>query len=159
LFYYCAAKALLADQASVVSDALAAAQDFALTGRRRDDTSQLLGSLDEWQARLDEADVVIHDGLICADIALRIASTEFEFDAADGVWYVLEPQFQATSQRLFGFTDVGSEREEHDEAVALTDRGLAHVLDVVSAALVRLQAKPTEQETEATSVALRAVRP
>lgn len=53
-----------------------------------------------------------HNALICADIALRIAHGGF--NARDGVWYALEPQFQATSERLFGFTDVGSEREDRD---------------------------------------------
>jgi hypothetical protein len=38
--------------------------------------------------------VLVLDGLICADIAVRLAYGAFS--AQDGIWYVLEPQFQAT---------------------------------------------------------------
>ena len=117
----------------------------------------MLDGLNEQQARLDEGDVVAHDALICADIALRIA--DGTFDARDGVWYVLEPQFQATSQRLFGFTDVGSEREQRDEAIALRDTTLARAVHAVELAAAQLSAEPTEQEVAMVCAALIALRP
>jgi hypothetical protein len=157
LFFCCAARALLTDSVSDANDAIAAAHDFALTGRAPDDVANLLASLDDCQARLDERDVVMHDALICADISLRIASTGF--NAHDGVWYVLEPQFQATSQRLFGVTDVGSDREQHDEALALQDGRLSQAVHAVEVAAARLNAQPTERDAEATCTALRPLRP
>jgi hypothetical protein len=117
----------------------------------------MLAGLDAHQARLDEVDLVAHDALICADIALRL--TYGGFNAQDGVWYVLEPQFQATSERLFGFTDVGSEREDRDEAIALRDTTLARAVDAVEAVLAQLSAEPTEQDALAACAALRPLRP
>jgi hypothetical protein len=134
-----------------------AAQEFALAGRVPDEIPQMLAALEEQQARLGEVDLVAHDALICADIALRI--TYGAFNAQDGVWYVLEPQFQATSERLFGFTDVGSEREERDEAIALRDTTLARAVDAVEVAVAQLSAEPAEQEVAAVCAALRALRP
>jgi hypothetical protein len=58
----------------------------------------VLAALEEQQARLDEVDLVAHDALICADIALRI--TYGGFNAQDGVWHVLEPQFPSLSGYL-----------------------------------------------------------
>lgn len=98
-----------------------------------------------------------HDALICADIALRIAHDGF--NARDGVWYLLEPQFQATSERLFGFTDVGSEREDRDGAIALRDATLARAVDAVEAVLAQLSAEPTEQQADVACAALRPLRP
>jgi hypothetical protein len=157
LFFCCAARALLPDSVSDADDAIAAARGFALTGRVPDEAAHLLAALDACQASLDERDVVSHDALICADISLRIASTGF--NARDGVWYVLEPQFQATSERLFGVTDVGSDREEHDEALALLDERLVRAVHAVEVAAARLNAEPTEQDAEATCTTLRALSP
>lgn len=157
LFFCCATRALLADRADDVDDVLAAAQAFALTGRVPDEIPQMLVALEKQQARLDETDVVAHDALICADIALRI--TYGAFKAQDGVWYVLEPQFQATSERLFGFTDVGSEREERDEAIALRDSTIARAVDAIEVALAQLSVEPTEHEVAALCATLRALRP
>jgi hypothetical protein len=157
VFFGCAARALLADRADDVDDVLAAAQTFALAGHIPDEIPPLLAALEEQQARLDEVDIVAHDGLICADIALRI--TYGAFNAQDGVWYVLEPQFQATSERLFGFTDVGGEREERDEAIALRETTLTRAVDAVELAVAHLSAEPTEQEVAVVCAALRALRP
>lgn len=157
LFFCCAARALLADRADDVDEALAAAHEFAITGSIPDEIQQKLASLDALQASLDKVDLVARDALICADIALRL--TYGGFNAQDGVWYALEPQFQATSERLFRFTDVGSEREERDEATALRDATLAQAVDAVEGALVRLSAKPTHQEADTTCAALAALRP
>jgi hypothetical protein len=157
LFFCCAARALLAERADGADDALAAAREFATSGSVPDEIQQMLDGLDALQASLDEFDLVAHDALICADIALRL--TYGSFNAQDGVWYVLEPQFQATSERLFGFTDVGSEREEHDEAIALRDATLARAVDAVEVAVARLSARPTHQEADMACAALGALRP
>ena len=157
LFFCCAARALLTDRDDDVDDVLAAAQEFALTGRVPDEIPQMLAALEEQQARLDETEVVGHDALICADIALRI--THGAFKAQDGVWYVLEPQFQATSERLFGVTDVGSEREERDEAIALRDATLTRAVDAVEVAVAQLSGEPTEHQVAVLSATLRALRP
>ena len=77
----------------------------------------------------------------------------------DGVWYVLEPQFQATSERLFGFTDVGSEREERDEAIALRDTTLARAVDAIEVAVAQLSVEPTEHDVAVLCATLRALRP
>lgn len=157
LFFCCAARALLADRAGEVQDALTAAEEFALTGRVPDGIPRMLDGLDERQDRLDEVGVVTQDALFCADIALRVM--DGSFDAQRGVWYVLEPQFQATSERLFGFTDVGSEREQRDEAIALRDPTLARAVDAVEGAAAQLSAEPTEQDLATVCAALRVLRP
>ena len=117
----------------------------------------MLAALEERQGRLDETGVVTQDALICADISLRI--TYGDFKAQDGVWYMLEPQFQATSERLFGYTDVGSENEERDEAIALQDTTLARAVDAIELAVAQLSAEPTEQDVAVLCATLRALRP
>lgn len=86
------------------------------------------------------------DAWICADVALRVARGEFE--ARDGIWYVLESAFQATSERLFGDYDVGSERQQDDEATALRDPILSAAVTGVETALDHLQGvtEPTERD-------------
>lgn len=57
LFFCCVARALLANRADEVKDALPAAQEFAMTGRVPDEiAAQMLAGLDAHQARLDEVD-------------------------------------------------------------------------------------------------------
>jgi len=157
LFFTCTAEALLADAASGVQEALGAGREYALTGRVPEAIPELLAVLDQRQAERDETDVVLHDGLICADIALRIASQEF--NAGDGIWYALEPQFQRTSERLFGFTDVGSEREQRDEATALEDPVLGRAVKAIEGVLAHLEDEPTWEQAHAVCHALRVLRP
>lgn len=85
LFFSCAARALLADRADVVDDALAAAYRFAMSGSVPDEIQEMLDGLDALQASLDEVDVVAHDALICADIALRDATLARAVGAVDDV--------------------------------------------------------------------------
>jgi hypothetical protein len=157
LFYCCSARALLTERAEGADDALAAAYEFAMSGSVPDEIQELLVGLDALQASLDDRDLLVHDALICTDIALRL--TYGGFNAQDGVWYVLEPQFQATSERLFGFIDVGTEREERDEAIALRHATLARAVDAVCVAVARLSATPTHHEADVACAALGALRP
>src|SRR3954447_18929062 len=68
---------------------------------------------DRLEADLRELDIVTQNALIGADVALGAAAGDG--DAHKHVWYVLEPQSQATCERLYGSTEVGSERELRDE--------------------------------------------
>jgi len=153
LLFCSAARVLLGDRAGDTEDALVATYEFAVTGRVPDGTPRTLAA----PAESGDVDTVTLDALICADIALQIAHGEVK--AQDAVWYVLEPQFQATSERLFGFTDVGSEREERDEAVALRDPTLARAVDAVETTVAELSAEPTEQQAAMAAEALRPLRP
>jgi len=92
---------------------------------------------------------VAQDAWTCADVALRIPIEGFE--ASDGLWYALEPQFQAVSERLFGFTDVGSARQDEDEQVALDDPVLAEAITNVDLVLRRLTGSPAPTEAEENS--------
>ena len=117
-----------------------------------------------WPADLEreppeDAPIAAQDAWICADIALRLPRGEFR--ATDGMWYVLEPKFQATCERLFGFSDVGSEREQEDEARALEDPALAAAVTGVEAALEHLRAVgvPGDADADATIRHLLPLRP
>lgn len=59
------------------------------------------------------------DCWICLGTALTAARGDG--GAAGSTWYLLEPLLQATSERLFGATDVGSQDEEAGEAAVLAD--------------------------------------
>ena len=122
-----------------------------VTGGERVDLDDLLDALERTQPELPtdaEGFTAAQDAWICGDVALRVARGKFE--ASDGMWYVLEPAFHATSERLFGVYDVGSEREDEDEATALRDPVLAAALTGVEIALDHLQgvAEPTEQDAD-----------
>jgi hypothetical protein len=62
------------------------------------------------------------DCWICADTAVR--SSLASYAAQDATWYLLEPMFQTTCKRLFGFSDVGSKRQDELERQALQDPAL-----------------------------------
>lgn len=76
------------------------------------------------------------DAWICGDIALRLLLDDS--DAADGAWYVLEPRYHATSERLFGVVDVGSTEEVPGETTALGDPELAAAVSAARTAAARL---------------------
>jgi|GEM_PF-4900344 len=59
---------------------------------------------------------------ICLDVALG-ASTGNR-DPADYTWYLLESMFHGVSERLFGYTDVGSIEQEECDSVSLADPAL-----------------------------------
>jgi hypothetical protein len=99
------------------------------------------------------------DCWICADSALRVALNQYH--ASDAMWFVLEPLFQATSERLFGVSDVGSDRQQVDEARALEDASMRAGLAAVDDACRRLHlaARVTRQDLEHCVGSLAAIRP
>jgi hypothetical protein len=134
--------------ATVLEQANGAAAAWA-TGHEGVDLDGPLEALQRAQPVLPtdfEGFTAAQDAWICGDVALRVARGEFE--ARDGIWYVLEPAFHATSERLFGVYDVGSERADVDEATALRDPSLAAAVAAVESALDHLQgvAEPTERD-------------
>jgi hypothetical protein len=158
LFYAAAAEALLGDGAAPLADALAAARDFSIYGDLPDRTDDLLEAIAALPDGAADGDVIVHDGLICAEIALRIIRGDF--DAKDGMWYVLEPQLQSVSERLFGFTDVGSERAPRDEPIALRHDDLVRLVSVIEAVLQRLHAEPlVDADAAFVRASLRHARP
>ena len=66
------------------------------------------------------------------------------YDPTDSAWYLLEPAFQATSERLYGYTDVGSENEQAAESAALRDPALMRVVDSVEDSISMAVGNPTE---------------
>jgi hypothetical protein len=72
------------------------------------------------------------DCWVCASTAVR--SSLEAFAAQDATWFLLESMFQATSQRLFGFTDVGSDREDELEGQALHDPALQAAVSALDSA-------------------------
>lgn len=114
------------------SDLLLEAQDGAARFATGDDAPCRQGLL----ADLEEATpsdqsggstfTAIQNGWICADIAIRIQRDEFAIEQS--AWYLLEPTFQAVSERLFGVTDVGSREQDTKEAEALRHPDLVAAL-------------------------------
>lgn len=84
------------------------------------------------------------DCWIAADTALRGGLREF--DPADSAWYLLEPQFQATSERLFGVSDPGSAVAGDAEAKALADPRLAEAIGVLGHAIRTLGTQPLTRD-------------
>jgi hypothetical protein len=99
------------------------------------------------------------DCWVCADSALRVSLAQF--NAEDAAWYLLEPMFQATSERLFGVTDVGSERQEEDEVRALADDRLAIAVSSVETAIRELSQveRLTPEDLENCLSIVNAIRP
>lgn len=128
------------DQRDLLGRAVAEGRRLA-AGASADGAGDLLAQVEEATPG-DPTDVdwftAAQDCWICADSALRAARGEA--DAQDSTWYLLEPVFQATSERLFGYSDVGSEQEDALEAQALEDPALAAAVSAVDAAIDLLAA-------------------
>lgn len=73
---------------------------------------------------------------ICADVAVRLLLGDRI--TAGSAWYVLEPQFQATSERLFDVVDVGSADAVAGETAALSDPGLVAAVSAAHEVAARL---------------------
>lgn len=116
------------DQSELLSEALDAATQYA-TLRAGSPSQPLLAAVGR-VIPAEPTDVpgftAAQDCWICVDSALRVALGQFE--AKDAAWYMLEPMFQATSERLFGVADVGSQAQDDAESEALGDRVLAEAI-------------------------------
>lgn len=98
------------------------------------------------------------DCWICLDTALRGALGDF--DPADSAWYLLEPLFQAVSERLFGFADVGSDIQEEAESSVLADPALTSAIAAVERGIViAASASATEPQLGELRSAMAAIRP
>lgn len=82
------------------------------------------------------------DCWICLDTAIQLRPVTTTQQTLHGI--LLEPMFQATSERLFGYTDVGSSNQESAESTALKDPQLRRALDRVSEAISTAAGSPTE---------------
>lgn len=82
------------------------------------------------------------DCWICLDTAIRSALGEF--DPAASTWYLLEPLFQATSEKHFGYTDVGSERQAEAEREVLTDPAVKAAVQAIEGAIELLRTRPVD---------------
>jgi hypothetical protein len=143
LFYCCVARALLREPDELAAKALAAAERFAVNGAASDAMPSLLKRIEN-RAASSATPAVTQNGWICSDIALRVAMNTYP--ARDGVWYALEPQFHATCERLFGFIDVGSDREQRDERIALCDPTLVDAVAALESLLDHLGASDEVSE-------------
>lgn len=123
------------DEGDLLGRAIALARRFA-AGDESATSPELLQQVEE-STPGDPTDVewfaAAQDCWICADTALRAAQHEFE--AEDSVWYLLEPVFQRTSERLFGYSDVGSELQDRFEAQALEDPALRAAVTAIDSAV------------------------
>jgi hypothetical protein len=118
LFYAAAADALLDDAAvGPVAEALAAAHRFSIHGDAPVSTDNLLDAIAAAPDDTSEGGIIIHDGLICIDIALRIIRGDF--NARDGMWYVLEPRLQAVSERLSSASQMSAASARHTVSQSL----------------------------------------
>lgn len=120
------AKKFAASESSTVSRGLLQALEAAVPADRSD-ADWFTAAQDCW---------------ICADTALRVSLGEFA--AEDSTWYLLEPVFQCTSERLFGYTDVGSELEAL-ESVALEDAALRRAVAGLDTAIDVLRGSPVDR--------------
>jgi Protein of unknown function (DUF416) len=146
-----------ADQGKLLEHAVDVATAFAVTGEGPADMDSLVAAMERElpdEGSATDGFVGAQDAWVCSDIALRVALGEFE--AQNGMWYVLEPQFQATSERLFGLSDVGSDREEQDEAIALKDPTLAAAVAGVERVLEDLRdvSEPSDDDVARVSRSL-----
>jgi hypothetical protein len=80
--------------------------------------------------------ITAHDAWICGGIAADLLRGSHS--AREGAWYILEPRFQDTSERLFGVSDVGSEDEDTGESTALADPALVAAVSSIRAGVALL---------------------
>ena len=150
------------NMASLVREAISAAEEFVLG---KTDVQRVPALLDELElgAPSDPSDSVwftaAQDCWTLADSALRVIAESF--DAGDATWYLLEPIFQTTSERLFGFSDVGSDAQEAAEGQALSDPALAAAVRALESAIAELRstASPNAADLARCARALQAIRP
>jgi hypothetical protein len=69
------------------------------------------------------------DCWICLDTSVRGMGSDFE--PASASWHLLEPIFQAASERIFSYSDVGSAAQDAAESVVLRDASVSAALDAV----------------------------
>lgn len=131
------------DESRLFDYAIRLATAFAVAGAAP--PAELLESL-EVSTPSEPTDVpgftTAQDCWICLDTAVRAAVSDY--DPADSAWYLLEPAFQATSERLFGYTDVGSENQQAAESAALRDPALMRVVESVEDSIFMAVGNPTE---------------
>jgi hypothetical protein len=149
------------DQSELLRGALDAASQF-VTGDIAVPPESLLGAM-EAATPSGPTDVpgftAAQDCWICADSAIRVSIGQFT--VKDAVWYLLEPLFQATSERLFGVADVGSQSQESAEAVALTDPALVAAVDALESVKRDLASRASlrKSDVERTTATLRLISP
>ena len=107
-----------------------------------------------------EVTTAAQDCWICVDTSVRIAIDE-EYPPSDSLWYVLEPMMQDTSNRIFGVTDVGSDKEEELASAILADARMNAAVASCREAIRVLSAteKPTSEITDHIVKLLKAVAP
>lgn len=143
-------------------DSIAAAEHFATGVAGRPAIETLIADLEQ-DAPSEPTDVAsftaAQDCWILADSAIRTISGRFT--ASDATWYMLEPMFQTTCQRLFGVSDVGSSQQAAMEQEALEDPMLEAAVGALESSIYRLAAIATPNEDVLASciVALDALRP
>jgi len=102
--------------------------------------------------------IVTQDCWICLDVALT--ASVGDRDPADYTWYLLEPMFQAVSERLFGFAEVGSADEEECDSVSLADPELVDAIAVIEKGIVVVSTAPTvAPRFDELQMVLAAIRP
>jgi uncharacterized protein len=150
------------EQQQLLVAATEAGRRFAVTGEAPADGERLLSQLEsETPDGESDADGVVpaQGAWIIGEIAVR--SSLGQFEPPRGAWYLLESQFQATSERLFGVTDVGSERQDEDEATALADPVLNEAILAVERSVDHLLgvAEPTDRDAAWVAEALTPLAP
>jgi hypothetical protein len=131
------------DQSDLLREALEVVTRFAV-GTAVPHREGLMDSVEEATPG-DSSDVsgftAAQDCWICADSALRVSVGAFAVE--DAAWYLLEPIFQSTSERLFGVSDVGSQTQAAAEVEALEDPALASAIHGIEEAIALLMGRPS----------------
>ncbi|WBB52451.1 hypothetical protein [Verrucosispora sp. WMMD573] len=158
-FDWCTAAGLSSDQA-LLDRALDYARQVAL-GNQVAGGRELLGSI-EAVTPSEPTDVTwftaAQDCWVCIDTAIRAVVDDF--DAADSTWYLLEPMFQAVSERLYGVVDAGSQDQGESEAAALRDEQLDKAVSAVSRVIDDLDRETfTVASLNEIAIALANIRP
>ncbi len=130
----------------VIAEALHGASEFAVSGSRPLADLGLRDSLLKFAPGDESTDRVspipAQDCWICADISFRLASDGFN-KVAEGIWYILEPMFQATSLSLHGLMTVdGLPDEEMLTRQILADKAMRAAADFCSQSLAELKRNP-----------------
>jgi hypothetical protein len=96
-------------------EALAAAQQFAVSGTEPASAESLLMALEASTPAGDSPDQVsstaAQDCWICADITIRVLA-EPHYDPGPAIEYALEPVLAAATEQLFGVSQLGASDEE-----------------------------------------------
>lgn len=144
----------------LLQTALTSAYEFAVYGIQPQDAGGLLASLEVAMPAGDSPDEVsatsAQDCWICADVGIRVLVDE-SYNAAPAIEYALEPVLTATSEELYGVSQIGTSDEEEVQIRRLLRHSkVAAAFEFVRWATDFLQDRPVPASEDLALVSTRA---